>query len=750
MSEPAGKPGRKGDKKKGDKHHRRILRSPCNRPPAQVVNLVGNYDKVEAARHNRTRLRLRWDEVVLDTSDFRIRIKHYIVELEYTTDGSNWFQARRHVVEAKDDGDPGTKDHLIVRPVNPLYTYRVRVRAVASGQDGCKGIWSSWLNLGSPGAENPPAPNTVTIYATSTNRVVVDWDGPTEADADVLDLKIQYFQVALKKDTTAAPTTIASAYKADRFSHITKHNFRIPDADTGATYYGWVRSVGEDTKSAWIPATFAGNSNPAATPDGAVIGESGGQGVKPSVPTGVTLTFDSTEDTRFTKWRAKLRWDEVTTGVDTNPRTIGSYAINFQKSDDGVTWTDDPRRVVVEAKDADTDTVAHHIFHGIIKQRFYRGRVRAIAEDGKKGDFSSWTANGVGPNHVTPALPQNVKIYQRNSTKVTVDWDAPTEATDSEIVDQTVLYYQVQTSSSNVFASIKKFDKHVIATQRSYKTTYADQDTLHYARVRTVSATWGKSQWVEATYAGNSTPGTAPDSFHPGDNARPGTVRKWAGPVIPFWWLRCDGASYATATYPDLFAEIGYTHGGSGANFNVPDYRRRHPLGAGDTGNALGTNDGDTEANRTPTHQHAANNTPTTPGSDSTGDATSTTPNADAAGSGVSNDATNGDQPEFGHQHNNGSLTTGLPTGGSSATVGGGNSAGSGHNHPVTGTTAVGSSHGHLHGHSHGHGTHGHNHDHGGHSHSHGHAHTHGSHHHDHQHAAKTGPHLAVHFIIKY
>lgn len=44
-------------------------------------------------------------------------------------------------------------------------------------------------------------------------------------------------------------------------------------------------------------------------------------------------------------------------------------------------------------------------------------------------------------------------------------------------------------------------------------------------------------------------------------------------------WVRCDGTSYATATYPALFALIGYTYGGAGANFNVPDLRDRQATG---------------------------------------------------------------------------------------------------------------------------------------------------------------------------
>ena len=60
-----------------------------------------------------------------------------------------------------------------------------------------------------------------------------------------------------------------------------------------------------------------------------------------------------------------------------------------------------------------------------------------------------------------------------------------------------------------------------------------------------------------------------------------GIVSDFAGSSAPAGWLICDGTSHPTATYPDLFAVLGYTWGGSGANFNVPDLRSRITLGAG-------------------------------------------------------------------------------------------------------------------------------------------------------------------------
>lgn len=47
-------------------------------------------------------------------------------------------------------------------------------------------------------------------------------------------------------------------------------------------------------------------------------------------------------------------------------------------------------------------------------------------------------------------------------------------------------------------------------------------------------------------------------------------------------WMLLNGASLATATYPLLFALFGYTYGGSGANFNLPDLTEgRVPIGKG-------------------------------------------------------------------------------------------------------------------------------------------------------------------------
>ena len=70
-----------------------------------------------------------------------------------------------------------------------------------------------------------------------------------------------------------------------------------------------------------------------------------------------------------------------------------------------------------------------------------------------------------------------------------------------------------------------------------------------------------------------------------------GTIVDFAGSSAPADWLLCDGSSVSTTTYATLFAAIGYTYGGSGASFNVPDLRNKMSIGVG-TSYTLGSTGG--------------------------------------------------------------------------------------------------------------------------------------------------------------
>lgn len=89
---------------------------------------------------------------------------------------------------------------------------------------------------------------------------------------------------------------------------------------------------------------------------------------------------------------------------------------------------------------------------------------------------------------------------------------------------------------------------------------------------------------------------------------------------IPDGWIFCDGRTLSKDSYPALFNAIGYIYGGSGTNFNVPDYRgmfhrgfsvdaTQDPDRATRTGrtwlSGLGWMDGSTQGDMFRSHNHS-------------------------------------------------------------------------------------------------------------------------------------------------
>ena len=79
----------------------------------------------------------------------------------------------------------------------------------------------------------------------------------------------------------------------------------------------------------------------------------------------------------------------------------------------------------------------------------------------------------------------------------------------------------------------------------------------------------------------------------------PGLMSIYAGSSDPSGWLICNGRSLATASYPDLFNRIGYTYGGSGSTFNLPNVSGRSVFGMEDMGAGVGSSGRITLSNAT-------------------------------------------------------------------------------------------------------------------------------------------------------
>lgn len=88
-----------------------------------------------------------------------------------------------------------------------------------------------------------------------------------------------------------------------------------------------------------------------------------------------------------------------------------------------------------------------------------------------------------------------------------------------------------------------------------------------------------------------------------------GAVQMWSTTTPPTGYLLCNGASVSTATYPTLFGVIGYTFGGSGGSFSLPNYTNRMPYGTtigatGGSADAVVVSHTHTASVSDPGHQH--------------------------------------------------------------------------------------------------------------------------------------------------
>lgn len=87
-----------------------------------------------------------------------------------------------------------------------------------------------------------------------------------------------------------------------------------------------------------------------------------------------------------------------------------------------------------------------------------------------------------------------------------------------------------------------------------------------------------------------------------------GMIFPFGGALAPDGYLLCDGSSYLTTDYPELFAQIGYYFGGSGDNFSVPNLINRIPVGSGDLydlADVGGTSEVTLTTDEMPSHSHS-------------------------------------------------------------------------------------------------------------------------------------------------
>jgi microcystin-dependent protein len=86
----------------------------------------------------------------------------------------------------------------------------------------------------------------------------------------------------------------------------------------------------------------------------------------------------------------------------------------------------------------------------------------------------------------------------------------------------------------------------------------------------------------------------------------PGTIIMNISSTTILGYFLCDGSSYPTSIYSNLFSIIAYSFGGSGTTFKVPDFRGAFLRGCGTNGSYsyTGSSIGSAQADTIGSHSH--------------------------------------------------------------------------------------------------------------------------------------------------
>lgn len=228
--------------------------------------------------------------------------------------------------------------------------------------------------------------------------------------------------------------------------------------------------------------------------------------------------------------------------------------------------------------------------------------VQALGTDG------TTTETVYGPFVDVPSIEEWGR-YRKEFTVTGLD-SAAVEALAAEILAANVKPRIRVNSITIPLRTVERLETHALRDLYDEVNTVLDElDVDDVLRVTGIEHTIDTGKWM-LTLRFSEEGGVAQPTVQPPvqSGARPdvGVIELFAGTTPPPGKLLCDGASYAVADYPFLHAVIGYSFGGAGAFFNVPDLTDRFPIGAGTK--ALGTSGGSPTVTLTaanvPAHTH--------------------------------------------------------------------------------------------------------------------------------------------------